>query len=116
MIFYARNGISKDEIKNRLNLNITKPRISKFNCTCDDTIDLCLYSIFNSNSFEDSIKLAISFGGDTDTNACIVGSVAEAFYEIDEELKQSAREKLPSEFNHIIDGFYKSLNQTENIK
>lgn len=116
MIFYARNGISKDEIKNRLNLNITKPRISKFNCTCDDTIDLCLYSIFKSNSFEDSIKLAISFGGDTDTNACIVGSVAEAFYEIDEELKQSAREKLPSEFNHIIDGFYKSLNQTENIK
>ena len=38
---------------------------------------------------------ALSFGGDTDTNACIVGSMAEAFYGIDENLKQSALNKLP---------------------
>ena len=92
IIFYARNGLSKQEIIEKLNLKIQKPIVKKFNYTCSDTIDLCLYSLFTSNSFEESIKLAISFGGDTDTNACIVGSMAEAMYGISEDLKQKAVE------------------------
>jgi len=85
--------------------------ITQFNYTCKDTIDLCLYSIFSVNSFEESIKLAISFGGDTDTNACIVGSMAEAFYGIDEKLKQTAMEKLPHKFIEIINLFYQKVNK-----
>ncbi len=84
IIFYARKGYSKQEIIKKLNLNIIKPEIKEFNYTCSSTIDLCLYSLFNSTDFENSIKLAISFGGDTDTNACIVGSMAEALYGIDD--------------------------------
>ena len=30
--------------------------------------------------FEDAIRNAISLGGDSDTLACIAGSIAEAFY------------------------------------
>ena len=90
IIFYARNGMTKQDIINKLNLKIVKPNLNKFNYTCSDTIDLCLYSFFNSNSFEDSIRLAISFGGDTDTNACIVGSMAEAMFGISKELKEKA--------------------------
>jgi len=104
--FYSRNGLSKQEIIDRLNLEIREPNIEKFNYTCRDTIDVCLYSLFNSNSFEESIKLAISFGGDTDTNACIVGGMAEAMYGIDEELKEKAISKLPEEFIEILDSAY----------
>ena len=102
IIFYARQGLSKKDIKKKLNLKIKKPNLTHFNLTCEDTIDICLYSIFNSNSFEESIALAISFGGDTDTNACIVGSMAEAFYGINEELKRQAFEKLPQEFVKVL--------------
>ena len=106
IIFYARKGLTKQEIINKLNLKIKKPNIEKFNYTCTDTIDLCLYSLFHSNNFEQSLKLAISFGGDTDTNASIVGSMAEAMYGIDNNLKQLALSKLPSSFISILTKSY----------
>ena len=109
IIFYARKGLSKEEIINKLDLKITKPIIKEFNYTCEDTIDLCLYSLFNANSFEESLKFAISFGGDTDTNACIVGSMAEAMFGIDENLKQKALVKLPSAFVDILNKCYEKL-------
>lgn len=109
IIFYARQGLSKQEIINKLNLKIKKPNITEINYTCANTIDLCLYSLFNSNSFEESIRIAISFGGDTDTNACIVGSMAEAMFGIDDKLKNKALAKLPTEFKKIIKDFYKSV-------
>jgi len=102
IIFYARQGMTKQAIINKLNLKFKKPNITQFNSTCEDTIDLCLYSIFNSNSFEESISLAISFGGDTDTNACIVGGMAEAFYGISDELKEQALKKLPQQFVEVL--------------
>ena len=110
IIFYARNGMTKQDIINKLNLKIVKPNLNEFNYTCSDTIDLCLYSFFNSNSFEDSIRLAISFGGDTDTNACIVGSMAEAMFGISKELKEKALSKLPTEFVEILNKCYKKFN------
>lgn len=114
IIFYARNGLSKQEIITKLDLKFKQPNLSEFNYTCSTTIDLCLYSLFNSNSFEESIKLAISFGGDTDTNACIVGSMAEAMFGIDEALKENAISKLPHKFKRIIKDFYASVNN--NVK
>ena len=91
IIYLARNGKTKNEIIEMLNLNFTLPKITKFNYTCADTINVCLYSLLMTDSFEDSIKKVISFGGDTDTNACIVGSMAEALYGIDEDLINSAK-------------------------
>ena len=109
IIFYARHGMTKDEIVKKLDLKITKPIIDKFNYTCKDTIGLCLYSWYYADSFEDSIRLAISFGGDTDTNACIVGSMAEAMYGIDDKLIQVAISKLPKEFVEILRKSYKRM-------
>ncbi len=113
IILYARQGLSKQQIIDKLNLKIKKPNITEFNYTCSDTIDLCLYSLFNSNSFEESIRLAISFGGDTDTNACIVGSMAEAMFGIDKKLQNKALSKMPAEFKKVIKDFYNTIsNQT----
>ena len=41
-------------------------------------------------SFEDAIRNAISIGGDSDTIAAITGSIAEAYYGIDEDIKETA--------------------------
>ena len=115
IIFYARNGFSKEEIINKLNLDIKKPNIKKFNYTCLDTIDVCLYSLFNANDFEESLRLVISFGGDTDTNACIVGSMAEAMYGISEDLKQKALKKLPTEFLDVLDNYYSRISDIDMV-
>lgn len=110
IIFYFRKGYTKEQVIGELNLKIQKPNIDKFNYTCEDTLGVCLYSLFNSSSFEDSIKLAISFGGDTDTNACIVGSMAEALYGIDADLVEMALNKLPKEFIELLKRVYPNIN------
>ncbi|NCB48483.1 MAG: hypothetical protein EOM55_02525 [Clostridia bacterium] len=110
IIFYFRLGLSKNDVISKLNLNIVKPIVEKFNYTCETTLPICLYSIFNSNSFENAILLAISFGGDTDTNACIVGGMAEALYGIENSLKLQAIKKMPSKFQKIINQYYEKID------
>ncbi len=60
----------------------------KFNTTCKETLSNCLYSLYNSISFEDAIRKTLFMCGDTDTNCCIVGSVAEALYGMNDSQKK----------------------------
>jgi type I restriction enzyme M protein len=39
-------------------------------------------AFLESNGFEDALRNAISIGGDSDTIAAMMGSIAEAFYGI----------------------------------
>lgn len=74
----------------------------KFKLTCSETIDNCLYVVYYSNSFEDAIRNIIYMGGDTVTNACIVGSMAEAVYGISDELIYKANKLLPEEYLEVL--------------
>lgn len=109
IIYYARQQYSKNEIIKKLDLNYSYSRFDTFNSTCYKTIDNCLYALFTSNSFVESISKVVSFGGDTDTNACIVGSMAEALYGIDEDLIEKAKQKIPKEFVKILSKGYSKI-------
>jgi len=102
IIFYLRQGLSMKEVYHKLDIILKYTPFSHFNTTCEETLDNCLYVLYHSFSFEDAIKKAIFMGGDTDTNACIVGSMAEAFYGIDENLIEEANQKLPDDFIKIL--------------
>ncbi len=106
IIYYARIGLSKEEIIKKLNLKYEYQPFTKFNVTCHETIDNCLYALFQSSSFQEALKSVISYGGDTDTNACIVGSMAEALYGIPDEYIEAARKKLPNSFVDLLDKGY----------
>lgn len=109
IIYYSRIGMSRDEIISKLNLSIKYETFKEFNMACDKTIDNCLYALFTSNSFDEAIKKVISYGGDTDTNAAIVGSMAESMFGIDEKLINEARKRIPYEFCDILDRAYNKL-------
>lgn len=110
IIFYARKDYNKENIIDKLNLKFKYKKFEKFNMTCDETIDNCLYALFSTNSFEEALKKIISFGGDTDTNACIVGSMAEAIYGIEEELIEETKLKLPQSFVKKLELGYSKIN------
>ena len=111
IIFYARKDLTKEEIIEKLNIKYSYKPFEKFNLTCHETIDNCLYALFTSNSFEEAIRKVISYGGDTDTNACITGSMAEALYGIDESLIEQASKKIPSQFvKKLKIGYSKIIN------
>lgn len=93
-IFLARKGGSMVEIKkfvsNYYKIDFTLDSIRdtyRFNETCQETVPQALQAFFESTSFEDSVRNAISIGGDSDTLAAICGSVAEAYYGITEDEK-----------------------------
>ena len=108
IIFYLRMGLSKEEIYNKLQIKLKYKPFKKFNVTCNETIDNCLYTFYYSTGFEDAIRKAVFLGGDTDTNACIIGSMAEAEYGVSNELIEVVNNKIPDEFRHIL---IKSINK-----
>lgn len=88
-IFLARSGASKREIRRytedvfRYDLSGTLEEIRpsyQFDETCQGTVPQAIIAFLESEDFEDAIRNAISLGGDSDTLACITGSIAEAFY------------------------------------
>ncbi len=111
IIYLAKEGIPKDRIKQMIdarykydyNFNLDTLRENmKFNKTCDDTMPLVLYVIFNTNSFDEAMRMMLSLGGDTDTNCAIVGSIAEALYGMDDSLKSKVDLYLPDSYQKVL--------------
>jgi ADP-ribosylglycohydrolase len=117
VIFLARQGKSKSEIKAMLQnkfgyeLNSSYVEIQasyRFDETCQGSVPQAIVAFLTANSFEDTIRRAVALGGDADTQACIAGGMAEAFFgEIPGELKKEAAKRLPLEFIELIDRFYR---------
>lgn len=89
-IYYARNGKNKEFIKkiitdNYYNIDFTLDDIRdsyKFNVSCQGCVPQAFEAFFESKSYVDAIRNAISIGGDSDTIAAITGSIAGAYYGI----------------------------------
>jgi len=88
-IFLARTGKTLDDIKSYIttqygyDLSRTLDEIRpnyKFYESCQESVPEAITAFLESNSFEDSLRKAVSLGGDSDTIAAITGSIAEAFY------------------------------------
>ncbi len=62
----------------------------KFDETCQGTVPLCLNIMVLSESFENAIRRAISWGGDSDTIGAIVGSMAEAAWGVPNVIRNKA--------------------------
>ncbi|MGX2966764.1 ADP-ribosylglycohydrolase family protein [Ursidibacter sp. B-7004-1] len=111
-IYFARVGKDKAFIKDFIeqrfayNLNQTCDEIRpvyEFDVSCQGSVPQAIIAFLESQDFEDSIRLAVSLGGDSDTIAAITGSIAEAFYQgVPEEIKAKAVTYLPQEFLDIL--------------
>ena len=116
-IYLARTGNTMNEIRKHVSrfykidftLNQIRPTYGFYE-TCQDSVPQAFEAFFESVSFEDSIRNAISIGGDSDTIAAITGSVAEAFYGIDNKLKETAVSYLDERLLKIYNEFN---NKTE---
>ena len=73
----------------------------KFDVSCQGTMPVAFQAFFEADSFEDTIRNAISVGGDSDTIAAIAGSLAEAYYGVPDELKQKALSYLDEDLLDI---------------
>lgn len=112
-IYMARTGSNIEEIrdyidKNYYTMNFTIDEIRntyKFNETCQETVPQALQCFFESTSFEDAIRNAISIGGDSDTVAAICGGIAEAYYGIPENIRNKAMKFLDKRLMELLISF-----------
>ena len=114
-IFLAREGENKESIRQFIRNKIGYPldrtldeiRLHYgFDESCQGSVPEAIQAFLESDDFESSIRLAISLGGDADTQACIAGSIAGAFYgEIPEEIAVFVRGKLTEDILAVVDVF-----------
>lgn len=78
------------------------PEKGFFDVTCQGCVPLALYLASVATDFEDAIRLAVSYGGDTDTVGAIVGSLAEAQYAVPTDMVDRAKQYLPQEMLEVV--------------
>jgi len=103
-VFLARTGRSKDEIRDFLqhsigydmqrSLDDLRPSYA-FDVSCAGSVPEAMLCFLESESFEDALRNAVSLGGDSDTQACMAGAVAEAWYGgVPEDIARETRARL----------------------
>ena len=74
-----------------------------FDETCQGTVPEAITCAFESMSFEDAVRNAISLGGDADTLAAIAGPIAEAMHGVPEDLVAIARARFLSQAPDLVE-------------
>lgn len=119
-IFMARQGASKDEIRAEIEkhyypLGFTLSQIRpgyEFNETCQGSVPQGIRCFLEAKSFEDALRNAVSLGGDADTLAAIAGSIAEAYFGVPEQLRNTALTYLDEHQKALIDRFEAAFPQS----
>ena len=122
-VFLARQGFDKDTIRTKLqegfgyNISRTVDSIRSdygLDVTCQGSVPESIIAFLDSTSFEDAVRNAVSLGGDADTQACIAGAIAEAYYkEIPLDILRQVRRRLEEPLWKKILDFYARFGARE---
>ncbi len=114
-IWLARRGTDKEDIRQTLaerfgyDLERTVAAIRptyRFEISCQRSVPEAIICFLEAADFETAVRLAVSLGGDSDTQACIAGAIAEAFYgPLPEAIRAEVDRRLPEAFREIITRF-----------
>ena len=114
-VFLAYRGFPKECIKDfiqnqfsyNLDRSIQEIRIEYgFDPSCAGSVPEAIIAFLESKNVEEAIRLAVSLGGDADTQASIAGAIAAAYYkEIPSTYIEETLSRLPSELINILRDF-----------
>lgn len=121
-IFLARSGKNKDQIKEYLEKKfkyklsaslVTIREAHVFDSRTSYSVPPAIIAFLESTNYESAIRNAISLGGDADTQACIAGGIAEAYYkEIPEHIKHFCDDKIDSSIKSVVKEFNRKYLNT----
>ena len=118
-IFLARTGCTKEEMRMRVEADFgyglhrtcdeIRPAYS-FDVTCQASVPEAIIAFLDSTDFESAVRLAVSLGGDADTQGAIAGSIAEAYYGgVPAEVAGEVMSRLPDEFKEVMSAFARKV-------
>ena len=111
-VFLARTGAGKAELRTEIEgrfgydlsrrLDDLRPTY-RFDVTCQGSVPEALIAFLESTDWEDAVRNAVSLGGDADTQACMAGAVAEAFYGgVPAEIWSEVESRLPADVLAVL--------------
>jgi ADP-ribosylglycohydrolase len=102
-VYLSRIGADKDEIREHIelrygyNLSVSLDEIRpgyEFDISCKGSVPESIICFLEADDFEDTIRNAVSLGGDADTQAAIAGSIASAYWDVPEDIYDDTIECL----------------------
>lgn len=113
-VYLARTGVPKEGIREEisgrfgydLDRTVAEIRPSyRFDVSCQGSVPEALIAFLDSTSWEEAVRLAVSLGGDADTQAAIAGGVGEAFYGGVAEVEGWVMGKLAGDLRDVLIAF-----------
>lgn len=113
-VFLARRKPEKREISDHVTstfgyrldvpLDDVRDRFT-FDVSCEGTVPWSLRSFLEADTFEATIRNAISLGGDADTLACIAGAVAGPYFGVPDDMVAETLARLDDRLRAIVTQF-----------
>lgn len=113
-ILKARQGAGKDEIRRLCesrfgydlsrSLDEIRPGYT-FDVSCQGSVPPAIRAFLEAEDFEDALRGAVSIGGDSDTIACIAGSIAEGFFGVPQWIEAEVFARLAEPLAEVVRRF-----------
>ncbi len=113
-IYLARIGAKKEEIKSHIearyeydlsrSVEDIRP-IYSFDVSCAGSVPESIICFLEARDFEDTIRNAVSLGGDADTQAAIAGSIASAYWDVPNRIAFKAIHRLNYDLLNVLIDF-----------
>ena len=113
-IYLARIGAKKQEIKDHrelryqydLDFELDEIRpFYGFDVSCAGSVPESIVCFLEANDFEDTIRNAVSLGGDSDTMAAIAGGIASAYWDVPNRIAFKAIHRLDYDLLRVLIDF-----------
>lgn len=114
-VFLARSGMDKAGLRADIarsfdyDLDRTLADIRpgyRFDVSCQGSVPEAIICFLESGDWESAVRNAVSLGGDSDTQACIAGGIAEAYYgPVPSPLREQVRGYLSDELWEVAERF-----------
>jgi len=125
-IFMAREGASKSIIRDYIedsfnyDLSATIDEIRpdyNFDVSCQGSVPQAIIAFLEAKDFEDAVRNAVSLGGDSDTQACIAGSIAEAYFgRVPDHIAAQTLSCLDERLSYVLNLFYEKAPNPVNVR
>lgn len=121
-IYLARTTRDKKRIRGHIasyyypmEFRLDKIRASyRFDATCPGSVPQAIVSFLESTGYEDAVRNAVSLGGDADTQACIAGAIAEAYYGIPADIQKQGIACLDDRLSRLFLAYATRLYPKDN--
>ena len=110
-IYLARIGANKDEIRQHVEIRYDydlsrsvdeiRPSYS-FDVSCAGSVPESIICFLEARNFEDTVRNAVSLGGDADTQAAIAGSIASAYWDVPNEIAYKSINRLDYDLLDVL--------------